>query len=125
MFNTTNHTKGFVRERGTKTESLLKYTAQTSSGWAAKANALKAAKYTAYAGKSLGALGIALTMNDDLKDGNFGVGDGVRLAVGLATTCFGGPVVVGYAILDITVGVATGTTLTDRISTGIENATKD
>jgi RHS repeat-associated protein len=109
----------------TKTESLFKHTAQTSTGWANKASALKAAKYTAIAGKSLGVAGVLLTAGEDINDGKLGVGTGVKVAIGLATTFFGGPVVVGYAILDITVGIATGTTLTDRIATGIENATKD
>jgi hypothetical protein len=60
-----------------------------------------------------------------LKSALSGIGTGVKVAIGLATTFFGVPVLVGCAILDITMGVATGTTLTDRIATGIENATKD
>lgn len=117
---------GYAGMHLTKTESLFKHTAQTSTGWANKASALKAAKYTAIAGKSLGVLGVGLTALEDYnQNGEVGVGTGVKVAIGLATTFFGGPLVVGYAILDITVGVATGTTLTDRIATGIENATKN
>jgi RHS repeat-associated protein len=117
---------GYAGMHLTKTESLFKHTAQTSTGWANKASALKSAKYTAIAGKSLGVAGVGLTVYEDWKqNGEIGVGTGVKVAIGLATTFLGGPVVIGYAILDFTVGVATGTTLTDRIATGIENATKD
>lgn len=106
-----------------KTESLFKNTAKTASGWANKASALKAAKFTAIAGKALGTAGVLLTAGEDIANGKFGVGTGVKVAIGVATT-FLGPVGVAYAIIDLTVGVTTGTTLTDRVATGIENSVK-
>lgn len=110
----------------TKTESLFKYTAQNSTGWANKLTALKAAKYTAIAGKSLGVAGVGLTALEDYNEnGKIGIGTGVKIAIGLATTFAVGaaaPVAIAYAILDIGVGLTTGTTLTDRIANGVESA---
>lgn len=53
----------------------------------------------------------------------FTVGDGVKVGIGLLTT-FGGPVGVAYGFIDIGVGLYTGTTLTDRIGSGVDNAWK-
>ncbi len=114
---------GYAGLHLSKTAGLLKTTAKNATGWANKAHALKAVKFTAVAGKSLGVAGALLTAGEDIYNGKFGIGTGVKVAIGVATT-FLGPVGVAYAIIDLTVGVTTGTTLTDRIASGIENSVK-
>lgn len=53
----------------------------------------------------------------------FTVGDGFKVGIGLLAT-FGGPVGVAYGIIDLGLGMYTGTTLTDRIGAGVDNALK-
>lgn len=95
------------------------------SGWSGKANALRGAKYLHIGGKVLGVGGAGLSVYEDFSKGELGIGTGVKVAIGLATTFFGGPFVLSYVLLDLAVGVATGTTLTDRIAAGVENQFKD
>ncbi|MGI9582585.1 hypothetical protein ACR1PO_15425 [Chryseobacterium sp. RRHN12] len=43
----------------------------------------------------------------------------VALGVGLI---YAGPIGIAYGITDLTVGIITGTTITDRIASGIDNS---
>jgi hypothetical protein len=107
-----------------KNEALLKHTAKTASGWANKAAALRGVKGIAIAGKTLGAVGAVMTGIESAFDSNgFTVGDGVKVGIGLVTT-FGGPLGLAYGVIDIGWGMYTGTTITDRIGSGIDNAMK-
>ncbi|OJX31049.1 MAG: hypothetical protein BGO86_01305 [Chryseobacterium sp. 36-9] len=116
---------GYAGLQATKYEKLFRYTSKTSSTWASKAGALKGAKVAAIGGKFLGVGGVILSAYEDYEsNGKIGVGTGVKVAIGVATTfAYGafGPVALGYTIVDLAVGSSTGTTLTDRIAAGIEN----
>ncbi|WKW46708.1 hypothetical protein P3875_01150 [Myroides sp. JBRI-B21084] len=48
----------------------------------------------------------------------------VKAAIGTLSIIFPGAGL-AYAIIDLTVGVATGTTLTDRIANGVEEGLKN
>ena len=61
-----------------------------------------------------------LTGIEGATDGNgFTVGNGVKIAIGIATTF--SPFGWVYGAIDLVVGVTTGTTLTDRIGQAIDN----
>lgn len=94
-----------------KTAALIKFVNPTST----------LLKTTKSLGSKLGYLGIALTIYEDINENKLGIGTGVKTIIGISTVicpAFG----VAYAIIDLTVGFATGTTLTDRIADGIENS---
>jgi len=115
---------GYAGFQTTKFEKLFQYTARISSSWADKAGALKGAKVSAIAGKTLGVAGVGLSILEDYRDNKVGVGTAVKVGIGLATTFAAGvlaPWALAYVIADVTVGLATGTTITDRIAAGIEN----
>lgn len=97
----------------TKTEALLQYVGATEG-------VLKSAKSI---GIKLGYAGVLTTAIEDLANNNLGVGTGVKVAIGVASMYLG-PVGVAYAIIDLSFGVTTGTTLTDRIANGVENSFK-
>ncbi|MEF9477662.1 hypothetical protein OWR28_07995 [Chryseobacterium sp. 1B4] len=103
----------------------MHYTAKISSNWANKASALRGAKGFAVAGKGLGVLGVGFSALEDYQqNGKLGVGTAVKVGIGLATTFAAGalaPWALGYVIADLTVGIVTGTTITDRIAAGVEN----
>jgi RHS repeat-associated protein len=111
---------GYAGIETTKVEMLLRYTAKTASTWSNRAFALKGVKGTAIFGKSLGAVGAVMTGIESGFDNNgFTWGDGVKVGIGLLTTFT--PYGWVYGIVDVGVGLATGTTLTDRIGNGIDN----
>jgi len=115
---------GYVGFQTTKFEKLFQYTAKISTSWADKAGALKGAKVSAIAGKTLGVADVGLSILEDYREHKVGVGTAVKVGIGLATTFAAGvfaPIALGYVIADVTIGFATGTTLTDRIAAGIEN----
>ena len=81
-----------------------------------------ASKYVSNAGKAIGGVGIVFTGIEAISDGNITVGDGAKLLIAGASLAF--PVFgVLYALTDLTVQFATGTSLTDRIANGIDNST--
>lgn len=62
-------------------------------------------------------------MEDYNQNGKIGVGTAVKVGIGLVTTFAAGalaPWALAYVIADVTVGFATGTTITDRIAAGVE-----
>ncbi len=102
----------------TKTESLLKYVGATED----------VLKNTKFAGRILGGVGALLTVREDFKENKQGWGTAAKFGIGVATTVAYGafaPWALGYTIIDVGVGVATGTTVTDRIAAGIDNVTKN
>jgi hypothetical protein len=115
----------YLSLQATKYEKLFKFTAQISSGLLDKASALKGAKVSSISGKFLGVVGVGFTVLEDYKNnGKIGVGTGVKVAIGLATTFATGafaPIALGYIIADVSIGLITGTTITDRIAAGVEN----
>lgn len=76
------------------------------------------------AGKALGVLGVIMTMNNDIENhGHLTVGDWTKAGIGVALMF--SPVgwfTLGYAMADTVIGVVTGTSITDRIGAGIDNA---
>ncbi|MFP3599512.1 RHS repeat domain-containing protein, partial [Chryseobacterium sp. SIMBA_029] len=115
----------YLSLQATKYEKLFKFTAQISSGLLDKASALKGAKVSSISGKFLGVVGVGFTVLEDYQNnGKIGVGTGVKVAIGLATTFATGafaPIALGYIIADVSIGLITGTTITDRIAAGVEN----
>jgi len=112
---------GYIGAQHTKTEKLLKYTTNGAKTWSDKANGLKAMKGAAFVGKSMGVLGAGLTFYENATDADgFTAGDAFKVGVGLLTTFT--PWGWAYGLVDIGVGMATGTTLTDRIGAGIDGA---
>jgi hypothetical protein len=75
------------------------------------------------AGKALGAVGILMTMNNDIEShGHLTAGDWTKAAIGVGLMLSPvGWVTLGYATIDMTVGIVTGTSVTDRIGAGIDN----
>ncbi|PRA92616.1 sugar-binding protein [Chryseobacterium sp. MYb7] len=124
-FNAVSAWTGYAGFYTLKYEKLMHYTAKISSTWANKASALKGAKGFAVAGKGLGVLGVGFSALEDYQqNGKLGVGTAVKVGIGLATTFAAGalaPWALGYVIADLTVGIVTGTTITDRIAAGVEN----
>ena len=75
------------------------------------------------AGRALVAVGIIMTMNNDIeRDGHLTAGDWAKVGIGVALIV--SPVgwfTLGYAAIDITVGIVTRTSVTDRIGAGVDN----
>ena len=93
--------------------------ANLAKNWTSKAEALTGAKYVSYAGKSLGVLGAGFTAIESFADGNFSYGDAAKVGIGILTTFT--PIGWAYGIADFAVGVATGSSITDRIGAGIDS----
>ncbi|MEC4050183.1 hypothetical protein OX284_012135 [Flavobacterium sp. SUN046] len=75
-------------------------------------------------GKKLGYAGAVLSIFEDGYNDNLGAGTATKVTIGVLCTVF--PVAgLTYAIIDLSVGVATGTSLTDRIASGVDNAVKN
>lgn len=75
-------------------------------------------------GTKLGYAGVIATVGEDLYSGNAGAGTAVKASIGVLCTIFPAAGLT-YAIIDLGVGAATGTTLTDRIASGVDNAIKN
>lgn len=103
----------------TPTEKLLRFTANAASTLSDKAVALRGLKVATIAGKSIGVLGAIATGIESISDGKVTWGDGVKVGIGLLTTFT--PWGWVYGAVDLGVGLATGTSLTDRIANGIDN----
>lgn len=100
-------------------EGLLSKTAKVAPIQYANISS-KGLKYLKPAGKFLGGLGAVLTAVEGASDGNgFTTGDMVKVGISVVTifTPYGWV----YSAVDLGVGIATGTTLTDRIGAGIDN----
>lgn len=96
-----------------KTEALLKYVGATEG-------VLKSAKYL---GTKLGVAGVTFTVLEDFRANKQGTGTVVKATIGALSIIF--PVAgLAYGIIDLSVGVTTGTTLTDRFADGIEKGLK-
>jgi hypothetical protein len=100
-------------------EGILKSQVNKASSLAQKAEVLGGVKIAVVAGKTLGVVGAALTAFEGALDRDgLTWGDGARVAIGLATTFT--PAGWIYGVLDLGIGMATGTTLTDRIGTLVD-----
>lgn len=90
-----------------------------TTSWAQKAENLRGAKIASVAGKSLGVLSAVFTGVEGATDGNgFTTGDAAKVGIGLLTTFT--PFGWAYGVLDLAVGLTTGTTITDRIGNSID-----
>ena len=119
-FDSTSAIFGYAGIHLTKTELLLKSTVANITDRASKISTLKAVKNIAKAGKLTGVVGAIATGFEGASDENgFTIGDGAKVAIGLITTFT--PYGWVYGIVDLGVGLATGTTLTDRIGNAIDN----
>jgi RHS repeat-associated protein len=78
--------------------------------------------------RKIGVIGVGVSVLEDINNNNVGYGTLSKVGIGLATTFAYGtlaPVALIYTLLDIGVGLYTGTSITDRIANGIDNATKN
>lgn len=73
------------------------------------------------AGKYLGYLGVGLSVAEDFTDNKLGWGTVAKVALGVGLI-YAGPIGIAYGITDLAVGAITGTTITDRIASGIDNS---
>lgn len=88
-----------------------------------KAELLGGVKIAAITGKILGAGGALLTAVESARDKDgFTFGDGVKVAIGLATTFT--PYGWVYGAIDLGVGIISGTTVTDQIGGMFDNEIK-
>lgn len=74
-------------------------------------------------GKYVGVLGVGLTTYEGFTDRDgFTWGDGAKVLIGLGVVFSPiGWIAAGYAVLDLGFGLATGTTITDRIGNAVDN----
>jgi len=70
-------------------------------------------------GKYLGWAGVGMTVINDVIDSKYTLGEAAKVGIDILTI-YSGPVGVGYAVLDLGVQVATGTSITDRIGKEID-----
>ncbi|HRP57710.1 RHS repeat-associated core domain-containing protein [Agriterribacter sp.] len=97
----------------------LKNQAKNAGSWAEKAESLRASKIASVTGKVVGIGGAVFTAIESARDANgFTAGDAVKVAIGLATTFT--PFGWTYGLADLTYGIMTGTTITDRIGNAID-----
>ena len=106
-----------------KYNALLKTTFRQEQSFSSLKYVAKTIKNVETAGKALGWAGVGLSVVEDYRENKVGWGTGAKVAIGVASIYFG-PVGVAYSIVDLTVGAATGTTLTDRIAEGVDEAMK-
>ena len=71
----------------------------------------------------MGWAGVGLSVIEDYKENKLGWGTGSKVAIG-AACIYLGPIGIAYSIVDLSVGAATGTTLTDRIAEGVDETMK-
>jgi hypothetical protein len=96
-----------------------KVDAAAAKTWANKAASLGASKYANVLGKGFGLLGAAATGFEGYNDADgFTFGDGIKVGIGIVTTFT--PIGLSYGLLDLGVGLVTGTTITDRIGQGVD-----
>lgn len=94
----------------------------TSLQRASKVQSLRLAKITSYTGKFLGVAGALTTAYEGYEDGHLSAGDWAK--IGVNTVMIFTPYGWAYGLVDLGVGFATGTTLTDRIGSGFDSAFK-
>ncbi|WP_054510441.1 DUF6443 domain-containing protein [Chryseobacterium sp. ERMR1:04] len=73
------------------------------------------------AGQYLGYLGVAASIVEDYSENKIGWGTVAKVGLGVALI-YAGPIGLAYGVTDLAVGIVTGTTITDRIASGIENS---
>ena len=109
------------------TQSILKFQLKhfsvnpilNTTSWDSKASALRGIKYAKRAGHFFGAVGVVATLIEGATDNDgFTWGDGAKVAIGVITAFT--PVGFVYGLLDLGVGLFTGTTITDRIGNEID-----
>ena len=75
-----------------------------------------------WGGRALGAVGLAWSAYQyKTNDGSISAGEWTKLLVGTGLIFVSAPVAIGYLALDITVGLATGVSLTDRIGNSVDS----
>lgn len=111
---------GYVAEVGRLNSHLQ--ASKYASTWAARAAELKAARAWSLTGKTLGVAGAVLPIAVGYLSGNNPTaGDWTKATINAALV-FAGPIGWGVLALDIGWGLATGTTISDRIGAGVDRA---
>jgi len=103
-----------------KYEGLLKLGAKGSSISNLR-NLSKNLKTIGKAGKYLGYVGVAASIVEDYSENKVGWGTVAKVGLGIALI-YAGPIGLAYGVTDLAVGIVTGTTITDRIASGIDNS---
>ncbi len=78
-------------------------------------------KIVGQVGKYLGYLGVVASIGEDYSENKIGWGTVAKVGLGIALI-YAGPVAIVYGVADLTWGIVTGTTITDRIASGIDNS---
>lgn len=97
-----------------KAEMLIRYGSKGASISNLR-HVSKTLKLTTNAGQVLGGAGMFLTAYEDYSSNNLGWGTAVKVGIGGVLIFASAPVSLSYAVLDIGVGLYTGTTITDRV----------
>lgn len=103
-----------------KYEALLRFGAKGGSISTLRSLS-KNLKAVGKAGKYLGYLGVGLSIVEDVSESKVGWGTVAKVALGVGLI-YARPIGIAYGITDLAVGAITGTTITDRIASGINNS---
>ncbi|ELM3645146.1 RHS repeat-associated core domain-containing protein [Flavobacterium psychrophilum] len=107
-----------------KTEILIRSGAKGAS-FSELRSVSKTLKGVGKFGKTLGVIGlIATSIEDGTSDKGLTWGTAAKVGIGGALLFASAPVGVGIAVIDLGVGLATGTTITDRIGNYVDEKTK-
>jgi len=102
-------------------ENLVRYVGKSATSLADKASNLRAVKGFSIAGNIVSGIGIAATLFEDYnREQGLTKGTGVKLLIAGAGVIFPG-FGLAYGLVDITVGLATGKNLTDRIGDAVDS----
>ena len=105
-----------------KTEMIVKLQFKAAQTFTSKKGFVSSIRGLEKAGKVIGAAGVVVNVIESATDANgFTAGDAIKTGIGI-WTIYGGPIGWTYGLIDIGFGVFTGTTLTDRIGSGIDKA---
>ncbi|HEU4495600.1 MAG TPA: hypothetical protein VFR70_00970 [Flavobacterium sp.] len=96
-----------------KSEILIKSGAKGAS-FADRRHISKTLKLTSKVGKGLGVAGTALTAYEDYNSGGLTWGTAAKVGIGGVLLFASAPVALEYAVIDLSWGLATGTTITDN-----------
>ena len=106
-----------------KSEILIK-TGVKGASFADRRHISKTLKLTSKVGKGLGVAGVALTAYEDYNSGGLTWGTAAKVGVGGVLLFASAPVALGYAFIDLSWGLATGTTITDNIGNYVNQKTR-
>ena len=106
-----------------KNELLIRQVARGAS-FADRRYINKTLKVTSKVGKAMGIVGVGLTIYEDVSTDGFTWGTVAKAGIGGALIFASAPLSLTYAVIDIGVGLTTGTTITDRVGNYVNQKMK-